>query len=65
MTKSEQRDVQRATAVADSMPEYAASTLATLHRAANPRTQAQIVLIVQSLGLAGRVSMVNGAMVAA
>ena len=63
MTKSEQREVQKARSLVHADRHYAASTLATLHRAATRKTQAEIAAVVSELGLSGCMEMRNGALV--
>lgn len=64
MNKATAREVSRLTAIATAAPEYAAASLASLHRAATARTQAELFGLVQALGLAAYVTIINGAMVA-
>ena len=64
MNKATAREVSRITAMAAAAPEYAAASLASLHRSAAAKTQAELAALVDSLGLAGYVTTINGAMVA-
>ena len=46
MTKSEQREFDRAASIASTMPELAARMVCTIHRAGSARTQAQIATFI-------------------
>ncbi len=64
MNKAEQREVQKAVNTARTAPHYAAATLACLMRSASKKTFAELVTVMNDLGLRDHMEVVNGCYVA-
>lgn len=64
MTKSEQREVQKAINFARTNPSYAAATLAPLLRSCSKRSLPELLDVMNANGLRDHMEVVNGCYVA-
>lgn len=66
MNKADKKQIERALDAADANAGYAANSLATLHRAANAKTQREIAALIESRpALRLQLRMINGCYVPA